>query len=113
MLLVDTTSVVARLGHAICVLPHIVSLAIPRATADKPHRWRGRAWRAQPAGTGPSSSGTRAAIDARTTAHTATATHTHTRAKSTIPRVLVSSPTMKLQAAYIPTGNTVDQRRTV
>lgn len=52
-------------------------------------------------------------MPANTTSHTASATHNQTRAKSTIPLISVSLPTTKLQAAYMPTGNTVDQQRTL
>ena len=41
-----------------------------------------------------------------TTAQTASATHTHTRAKLVIAPAWTLVPTTKLQAAYMPTGNT-------
>jgi hypothetical protein len=44
--------------------------------------------------------------------HTARPAHTQTRAKSVIAGAPAAAPTMKLHAAYMPTGNTVDQRRT-
>jgi hypothetical protein len=46
-----------------------------------------------------------------TTNQTATPTHTQIRAKSVIAGAWAAVPTTKLQAAYMPTGNTVDQRR--
>jgi hypothetical protein len=47
-----------------------------------------------------------------TTAQTASATHTYTGAKLLIALACATVPTTKLQAAYMPTGKTVDQRRT-
>ena len=43
----------------------------------------------------------------------ATPAHTQTRAKSVIAGAVATAPTTKLHAAYMPTGNTVDQRRTL
>jgi copper(I)-binding protein len=47
-----------------------------------------------------------------TTSHTATLTHTQIFVKSVSPWLWAAAPTAKLQAAYMPTANTVDQRRT-
>lgn len=52
-------------------------------------------------------------IATNTTLHTATPTQTQTSAKSVIARVPATAPTTKLQAAYMPTANTVDQRLTL
>ena len=54
----------------------------------------------------------RRSIAAKVTTQTATPTHTHSRAKPLIAATWATSPTMKPHAAYIPTGNTLDQRRT-
>ncbi len=51
-------------------------------------------------------------IPADTSSQTATASHTHTPAKSRIPATCAAVAAAKLQAAYIPSGNTVAQRRT-
>jgi hypothetical protein len=51
-------------------------------------------------------------IATNTTAHTASATQIQTRAKLVIAPAWAAAPTTKLQAAYMPNGNTVDQRRT-
>jgi len=47
-----------------------------------------------------------------TTSQTTNATHTHPLAKPLTIEPCVASPTTKLHAAYMPTGKTVDQRRT-
>jgi hypothetical protein len=49
---------------------------------------------------------------ANTAAHKTTATHTQTKPKLVIAPAWARLPTTMLQAAYIPTGKTVDQRRT-
>src|SRR5450755_4810706 len=51
-------------------------------------------------------------IAANTISHTTSATHTQARAKLVIALAWAAWPTAKLHAAYMPTGNTVDQRRT-
>ena len=50
-------------------------------------------------------------IAANANAQAAAATHTHPRAKSAIPGTPAALATLKLHAAYIPSGNTVAQRR--
>jgi hypothetical protein len=47
---------------------------------------------------------------AATTAHTARPTHTHACAKSVIQPAPAAAPTVKVEAAYMPTGKTVAQR---
>jgi hypothetical protein len=42
----------------------------------------------------------------------ANATHVQTRPKMVIPLMPVTWPTVKLHAAYMPSGNTVAHRRT-
>ena len=52
-----------------------------------------------------------AVIAANTRTQTAAATHTQTSAKSSIGADMAAPATLKLQAAYIPSGNTVAHRR--
>jgi hypothetical protein len=50
-------------------------------------------------------------IPANTATQAAVATHTQPRAKSVIHPTPATLPTAKLHAAYIPSGNTVANRR--
>ena len=66
-------------------------------------------------GVGQSPATSAAAIARRTSPRAArhqvaTATHTQTRAKSVMPAAPMAAPVAKLDAAYMPTGNTVAQR---
>src|SRR3954471_3811505 len=72
----------------------------------------GRAPQLLDGGLGPrTKSATRPIVATDTNIHDARPIHTHTRAKLSIAPACAVTPTAKLHAAYMPSGNTVDHRR--